>query len=181
MEKSSANRLTLRAADGSCFRAKAKSRSTTQLGNDSRPPGAASLVGADAERPRSSVRPLTDVTQPCRTSDAKSPRRTQIGRSSDAKGRKAPLPQVVPSNRVRAQYQNLRTVRTQNPGTPYWGAPQSATGLVARQWDRFLAPLARSRAVRFPFHQSLATPRLSTIRHRSTSERSPHLGMSTYA
>ena len=51
-------------------------------------------------------------------SDAKPPRRTQVGRSSDAKRRERSSPQVVSPTRVRMQYQNRRTVRTQNPGTP---------------------------------------------------------------
>ena len=51
-------------------------------------------------------------------SDAKPPRRTQVGRSSDAKRRERSSPQVVSPTRVRMQYQNRRTVRTQNSGTP---------------------------------------------------------------
>ncbi len=51
------------------------------------------------------------------SSDAKSPRRTQIGRSSGAKCRETLSPQVVPPVRVRAQSQELRAQRAQNPGT----------------------------------------------------------------
>ena len=38
--------------------------------------------------------------------------------ASDAKCRETSSPQVVPNIRVRVQYQNRRTVRTQIPGTP---------------------------------------------------------------
>ena len=58
------------------------------------------------------------VVQNVVVSDANCRRRTQVGRSSDAKYRETSSPQAVFSIRVRAQYENRRTVRTQNPGTP---------------------------------------------------------------